>query len=63
MASNGDDNNKNAGRIITIKDKSNKNLVSNTTADSSSILTTKTYTVKISEYNDDGTIKTITITD
>ena len=60
IASNGDDNNKNASRQITIN-KDNKAIVSGTTADSSSILTTKSYTVKITEYNADGTIKTMEI--
>ena len=60
VASNGDDNNKNASRQITIN-KDSKAIVSGTTADSSSILTTKSYTVKITEYNDDGTIKTMEI--
>ncbi|MBD8923288.1 hypothetical protein EGR52_07730 [bacterium] len=60
VASNGDDNNKNASRKITIK-KDNKAIVSDTSADSSGILTTQSYTVKITEYNGDGTIKTITI--
>ena len=60
IASNGDDNNKNASRQITIN-KDNKAIVSETTADSSSILTTKSYTVKITEYNADGTIKTMEI--
>ena len=60
VASNGDDNNKNASRQITIN-KDSKAIVSGTTADSSGILTTKSYTVKITEYNDDGTIKTIEI--
>lgn len=60
VASNGDDNNKNASRQITIN-KDNKAIVSGTTADSSSILTTKSYTVKITEYNADGTIKTMEI--
>ena len=60
VASNGDDNNKNASRQITIN-KDNKAIVSETTADSSSILTTKSYTVKITEYNADGTIKTMEI--
>ena len=60
VASNGDDNNKNASRQITIN-KDSKAIVSGTTADSSGILTTKSYTVKITEYNDDGTIKTMEI--
>ena len=60
VASNGDDNNKNASRKITIN-KGNKAIVSDTSADSSGILTTQSYTVKITEYNGDGTIKTITI--
>ena len=60
IASNGDDNNKNASRQITIN-KDNKAIVSGTTAYSSSILTTKSYTVKITEYNADGTIKTMEI--
>lgn len=60
VASNGDDNNKNASRQITIN-KDSKAIVSGTTADSSSILTTKSYTVKITEYNADGTIKTMEI--
>lgn len=60
VASNGDDNNKNASRKITIT-KDNKAIVSDTSADSSGILTTQSYTVKITEYNGDGTIKTITI--
>lgn len=60
VASNGDDNNKNASRQITIN-KDSKAIVSGTTADSASILTTKSYTVKITEYNDDGTIKTMEI--
>lgn len=60
VASNGDDNNKNASRKITIK-KDNKEIVSDTNADSSGILTTQSYTVKIAEYNTDGTIKIITI--
>ena len=60
IASNGDDNNKNASRQITIN-KDSKAIVSGTTADSSGILTTKSYTVKITEYNDDGTIKTMEI--
>ena len=60
IASNGDDNNKNASRQITIN-KDNKAIVSETTTDSSSILTTKSYTVKITEYNADGTIKTMEI--
>ncbi len=60
VASNGDDNNKNASRQITIN-KDNKAIVSGTTADSSGILTTKSYTVKITEYNNDGTIKTMEI--
>lgn len=60
VASNGDDNNKNASRQITIN-KDRKAIVSGTTADSSSILTTKSYTVKITEYNADGTIKTMEI--
>lgn len=60
VASNGDDNNKNASRKITIN-KDNKAIVSDTSADSSGILTTQSYTVKITEYNGDGTIKTITI--
>ena len=60
VASNGDDNNKNASRQITIN-KDSKAIVSGTTADSSGILTTKSYTVKITDYNDDGTIKTMEI--
>ena len=60
VASNGDDNNKNASRQITIN-KDNKTIVSGTTADSSGILTTKSYTVKITEYNNDGTIKIMEI--
>lgn len=60
VASNGDDNNKNASRQITIN-KDSKAIVSGTTADSSGILTTKSYTVKITSYNDDGTIKTMEI--
>ena len=60
VASNGDDNNKNASRQITIN-KDNKAIVSGTTADSSGILTTKSYTVKITEYNNDGTIKIMEI--
>ena len=60
VASNGDDNNKNASRQITIN-KDSKEIVSGTTADSSGILTTKSYTVKITEYNADGTIKTMEI--
>lgn len=60
VASNGNDNNKNASRQITIN-KDSKAIVSGTTADSSGILTTKSYTVKITEYNDDGTIKTMEI--
>ena len=60
VSSNGDDNNKNASRQITIN-KDSKAIVSGTTADSSSILTTKSYTVKITEYNADGTIKTMEI--
>lgn len=60
VASNGDDNNKNASRQITINED-RKAIVSGTTADSSSILTTKSYTVKITEYNADGTIKTMEI--
>lgn len=60
VASNGDDNNKNASRQITIN-KDSKAIVSGTTADSSNILTTKSYTVKITEYNADGTIKTMEI--
>lgn len=60
VASNGDDNNKNASRQITIN-KDSKAIVSGTTADSSGILTTKSYTVKITEYNNDGTIKTMEI--
>lgn len=60
VASNGDDNNKNASRQITIN-KDSKAIVSGTTADSSGILTTKSYTVKITEYNNDGTIKIMEI--
>ena len=47
-------------RKITVN-KDNKAIVSDTSADSSGILTTQSYTVKITEYNGDGTIKTITI--
>ena len=61
IASNGDDNNKSAGRIITIIDDSNKKVVENTAGDSSGILTTKSYTVKIEGYNADGTINKISI--
>ena len=60
VASNGDDNNKNASRQITIN-RDSEAIVSGTTADSSGILTTKSYTVKITAYNADGTIKTMEI--
>lgn len=66
IASNGDDNNKNAKRLISITTSSGSatsTIVNNTTADSSAILTTKSYTVKMSAYNADGTIKAITITE
>ena len=62
IASNGDDNNKNASRKINIS-KDSKDIVKDTTADSSGILTTKSYIVKITAYNADGTIKTITISE
>ena len=62
IASNGDDKNKNAKRTISIKSGQTE-IVSNITANSESILTTKSYKVKMSAYNGDGTIKEITITE
>ena len=66
VASNGDDNNKNAKRVITIDGNAKAKVTpgSNGAADtvsSTSIVVTKSYTVKIAEYNADGTIKRITI--
>ena len=66
VASNGDDNNKNAKRVITINGNAGATVTpgDNGAADtvsSADIVVTKSYTVKIKDYNADGTIKTITI--
>lgn len=63
IASNGDQNNVNASRTITIQLNSADYVTGTTVKNSSTqIETTKSYTVKITEYNTDGTVKTISIT-
>lgn len=59
VATNGDANNSSASRQVTVTGSAS---VSGTTADTSSIDNTKSYTVKITSHATDGTISGITIT-
>ena len=62
IASNGDENNINASRTITVQLNNADYLTGTTVKTTTQIQTTKSYTVKITEYNTDGTVKTISIT-
>lgn len=61
VASNGDEDNQNASRIITVMFRTAK-VVEGTAVTNNTIQSNKTYTVSISEYDSNGYVKKIQIT-